>query len=135
MKKVFLKILRYSQENRSGFLMKSQTWKPATLSKKRPQHMFFTVNIAKFLRTLILKNINKRLLLLVVPVTVYLRYWRNKIWDEINQAEINIQPFKFISDMPTLPIREGDSRLRSFNLSPARFLKSCRNFQFFRYTH
>ena len=135
MKKVFFKNFAIFTGKQEWLFNEVADLKACNFIKKRPQHMFFPVNIAKFLRTLILKNINKRLLLLVVPVTVCLRYWRNKIWDEINQAEINIQPFKFISDMPTLPIREGDSRFGSFNLSPARFLKSCRNFQFFRYTH
>ena len=33
------------------------------------------------------------------------------------------------SEMPTLPIPAGDSHFGSFNLSPTRFLKFCRNSQ------
>ena len=39
------------------------------------------------------------------------------------------------TDMPTLPILAVDSRFESFDLSPARFLKLCRNSRFFRYAH
>ena len=46
-----------------------------------------------------------------------------------------ISSLGIIADMPTHPIPAGDSRYGSFNLSPARFLKSCRNSRFFRYTH
>ena len=48
-----LKILQYSQENACvgvSFLFVG-TFRPATLSKKRLQHMCFFVNIAEFLRT------------------------------------------------------------------------------------
>ena len=41
----------------------------------------------------------------------------------------------YSADMPTLPIPTGDSRFGSFTLSPARFLRSCRNSRFFRYIH
>ena len=37
----------------------------------------------------------------------------------------------FLPNMPTVPIPAGDSRFRSFNSSPAQFLKSCRNSRFF----
>ena len=40
-----------------------------------------------------------------------------------------------LTEMPTLPIPAGDSRFGSFNLSPTRFLKSCRNSRFFSYIH
>ena len=39
------------------------------------------------------------------------------------------------ADMPIFPITAGDSRFGSFNLSPARFLKSSRNFRFYRNNH
>ena len=64
-KKLFLKILQYSQEkNCAGvsFLIKLQALSPVTLLK-RLQHRCFPVNIVKFLRTPILKNICERLLL------------------------------------------------------------------------
>ena len=54
-KKVFLKISQYSQEN--------TCLKACNFIKKRLQHRHFSVNIAKFLRTPILKNICKWLLL------------------------------------------------------------------------
>ena len=37
--------------------------------------------------------------------------------------------------MPIFPITAGDSRFGSFNLSPARFLKTSRNFRFYRNNH
>ena len=48
-KKVFFKISQYSQENTSAVC-------PATLFKKRLQHMCFPMNILKCLRTPIMKN-------------------------------------------------------------------------------
>ena len=38
------------------FLIKLQAWRPSFLLKKRLQHRFFPVNIAKFLRTAFLSN-------------------------------------------------------------------------------
>ena len=52
-RKIFLKISQYSQENtcaRVFFLRKLQAW-PATLLKKRLWHTCFHVNFAKFLIT------------------------------------------------------------------------------------
>ena len=53
-KKAVLKITQYSQEN---------AFSPANFIEKRIQHRYFPVNIAKFLRTPILKNICERLFL------------------------------------------------------------------------
>ena len=62
MKRSFLKILRYSQENSLGFLLiKLQAFRPATLKKEIPTQVL-PVDIAKFLRLPILKNISERLL-------------------------------------------------------------------------
>ena len=66
-KKLFFKILQYSKktpvlESRL-FLINTDFRAAATLIKKRLQHRCFPANIAKFLRTTILKNICKRLLL------------------------------------------------------------------------
>ena len=64
-KKLFLKISQYSQEkNCAGvsFLIKLQALSPVTLLK-RLQHRCFPMNIVKFLRTPILKNICEPLLL------------------------------------------------------------------------
>ena len=47
--------------------------------------------------------------------------------------ELRISSHK--TDMPTVSIPAGNSRSGSFNLSPAQFLKSFRNSQFFRHTH
>ena len=57
-KKVFLEILKNSQENFTGL-------RPATLLKKRLLHRSFPVNFVKFLRTPFLQNTSGRLLLLV----------------------------------------------------------------------
>ena len=46
-----------------AILTGKNTFRPATFIKERLQHRYFPVNIAKFLRTPILKNICKRLLL------------------------------------------------------------------------
>ena len=43
--------------------------------------------------------------------------------------------YMFKEDMPTHQIPTGDSHFGSFNLSPTQFLRSCRNSQFFKYTH
>ena len=60
-KYVFLKICQYSQKNtcfRVSFNKAAglQAWRPAFLLKKRFQHRYFPVNIAKFLRTAVLWN-------------------------------------------------------------------------------
>ena len=58
---VFLEILQNSQKNtcvRVSFLIR-----PATLLKKRFWHKCFSVNFAKFLRTLFLQTTSERLLL------------------------------------------------------------------------
>ena len=64
-KKLFLKISQYSQENTCVgifFLIKLQPYRPATLLKETPTQVF-PVNISKFLRIPILKNTCERLLL------------------------------------------------------------------------
>ena len=66
MKKLFLKISQYLQENTCvgvSFLIKLQPVRTATLIKRDCQDRCFLVNITKFLRTPILKNICERLLL------------------------------------------------------------------------
>ena len=54
----FLKLLQYSQESKCVCGLKA-----CNFIKKRLQHRLFLVNMAKFLRTPILKNICERLLL------------------------------------------------------------------------
>ena len=57
-------------------------------------------------------------------------------WARTNLLKLQLRlDFKLLSHMPILPIPVGDYHFGSFNLSPARFLKSCRNSRFFRYTH
>ena len=66
-KKPFLKISQYSQENTCvgvSLLLKIQAFRPATLLKRdSKKSVFFPVKLEKFLRTLTLKNICERLLL------------------------------------------------------------------------
>ena len=66
-KKLFFKILQYSKKTAvlqsRLFLINTDFRAAATLIKKRLQHRCFPANIAKFLRTAILKNICERLLL------------------------------------------------------------------------
>ena len=66
MKKLFLKIFFAIFSGKhlcwSFFLRKSQAFRPATI-KKRLQHRYFPVNIAKPLRTRISKNIRKMLVI------------------------------------------------------------------------
>ena len=72
-KRLFLKILQYSQENTCWFpvLIDLQASRPATsFKKKRLQHRCFPMNIAKFLRTLILKKICEQMLLPFLLLTV-----------------------------------------------------------------
>ena len=63
-RKLFLNLLQYPQENLcwSLFLKKLQTFRLATLFKKRRRHRCFLVNIAKLLILPILKSICKQLL-------------------------------------------------------------------------
>ena len=59
-RKLFLKILQYSQKNTCvgvSLLMKMQAFSPVILLKKQA----FSVNIAKFLRIPVLKNMCERL--------------------------------------------------------------------------
>ena len=53
--------------------------RPATLLKRRLQHRYFPVNIAKLLRTPILKNICERLFLYfrIVKKKIYFEKWKN----------------------------------------------------------
>ena len=53
------------------FLIKVQTFRSATLLKKRLQRRCFHVNIAKFLGTVIFKDICKRLLLMCIHLELY----------------------------------------------------------------
>ena len=53
-----------------SFLTKLQAFRPAILLKKRLQHRCFPVNISKFLRTPIFKNIWKGLLLRILTFSV-----------------------------------------------------------------
>ena len=64
LKKMFLKISQNSHEHTCFGI--SFSAKLLAVIKKKPQHRCFTVNIAKFLRTPILKNIRERLLLPIV---------------------------------------------------------------------
>ena len=57
--KVFLEISENSQENTCAKVKAM----PATLSKKRLWHRYFSINFAKFLRTRFLQNTSGRLLL------------------------------------------------------------------------
>ena len=63
-KKLLLKISQYLQETPllDSFFKKIAGLKACNFFKKRPQHKRFSVNIAKFLRLHILKNICERLL-------------------------------------------------------------------------
>ena len=63
MKKVLLKISQYSQENTCVGVVESGDFHTCDFNKKKLQHMCFPRNIAKCLRTLILRNICQRLLL------------------------------------------------------------------------
>ena len=60
----YLKISQYSQENAcvgSLFFDKNAGLQSSNFIKKRLQYRIFSVNIAKFLRTPVLKNICERL--------------------------------------------------------------------------
>ena len=64
-KKLFLKVLQYSQENSYvgiSFLIKMQVFRASALLEETQTQVFFAY-IEKFLRTPILKNISKMLLL------------------------------------------------------------------------
>ena len=68
LKKLFIIILQYSQENTCvGGIPSLIKIKAYNFIKKRLQRRCFLDNIAKFLRTSILKNICERLLLRVFP--------------------------------------------------------------------
>ena len=68
----------------SLFVIKLQSFRP----KKRIQHRCFPVNIAKFLRAAILKNLYERLLLkLDRSVWVILIYWNCVILKKIRTPE------------------------------------------------
>ena len=64
-KKLFVKISQYSQENTcaKSLLNKVAGHKVCNFIKKRLQHRFFSINIGKFLKTPVLKNIWVRLVL------------------------------------------------------------------------
>ena len=71
-KRLFLKILQYSQENTcvGSRFNRLAGFKTCNFIKKRLQHWCFPMNIAKFLRTLILKKICEQLLLPFLLLTV-----------------------------------------------------------------
>ena len=68
--KLFLNILQYSQESTVVGVSFSESCRPEPCNfiKKKLQHRCFSVNIAEFLRTPILKNICERLLL-SIPIS------------------------------------------------------------------
>ena len=72
-KKVFLKISQILQESNcvNPIFNEVEGLEACNFTKKRLQHRCCPVNIAKFLRTLILKNICKRLLLCQQNIVVY----------------------------------------------------------------
>ena len=81
-KKLFLKVLQYSQENSYvgiSFLIKMQVFRASALLEETQTQVFFA-NIEKFLRTPILKNICKRLLL-TVSLELF-PIWTNNIGSE-----------------------------------------------------
>ena len=59
----------------SLFFKKVTTLQPCNFIKKRLQHRRFPVNIAKFLRTIILKNICERLLHILKCSQIILKYF------------------------------------------------------------
>ena len=84
-KKLFLKFFsQYSHENTCvGF----------NFIEKRLKHRCFPVNIVKFLRTLILKNICKRLILMLKISNISLEswkqiYWKPKEWFKVSISQI-----------------------------------------------
>ena len=82
-KKLFLKVLQYSQENSYvgiSFLIKMQVFRASALLEETQTQVFFA-NIEKFLRTPILKNICKRLLL---------RFSLFPIWTNNKGSEENV---------------------------------------------
>ena len=77
-KRLFLKISQYSQENTcvSVSFYKVAGLQACNFIKKRLQHWCFPVNIAKYLGTPILRNICEQLLLYlerIIPLTVLLK--------------------------------------------------------------
>ena len=61
--------------------------------------------------------------------------FKNKSPHNLETVKLIHKKFSTLVDMPTLPIPAGDTRFGNFHLSAARFLKSCRNPRFLRYTH
>ena len=82
-KKVFLKIPQYSQENIciGVFFNSVADLQVCNFSKKRLQHRCLPVNIAKFLRTLILKNICQRLPRFIIECKEFFTDMNSKDWD------------------------------------------------------
>ena len=74
-KKLFFKISQYSQENNCvgvSFLIKMQTFRPATLLKGDfNTGVSLTIFRKKFLRTAILKRICERLFLRAFPIMLF----------------------------------------------------------------
>ena len=69
--------------------------RPATLLKRRLQHRCFAVNIAKLLRTPILKNICERLFLYFRIVKKKNLFWKMKKWqiENLEKSEISEKLF------------------------------------------
>ena len=105
-KKLFLKISHNSQEticvevsfNKVAGLL------ACIFIKKRLQHRFFLVNIAKFLRTPILKNSCERLLLEKVWFSEFYKIFRfrKENWPEMGRHEIFLMHINYeSSSMPS----------------------------------
>ena len=77
-KKLFLKILQYSQETP----VFESLFKACNFIKKKLQHMCFPVNIAKFSETPISKNICEQLF--VNPINVRRNYIAYNIFQTLN---------------------------------------------------
>ena len=79
----------------SLFLIKSQAW---DFIEKRLQHRCFPVNIAKFLRTPILKNICERLLLEIFQNTYFVeQLWTAASdWLLISYRQLPANPFQIM---------------------------------------
>ena len=72
MKKLFLKISKYSNESPvlESLFNKAACLKACNFIKKRLRNRCFLVNTAKILRTPILKNICERLLLIITEIKI-----------------------------------------------------------------
>ena len=88
LEKVFLTISQYSQETP---VLES----PFNKEIGAFQHRYFPVNIAKFIRTLILKNICEKLLLQLEPSVITFSVWKSfeiQIFNEVIKSLIGNSP-------------------------------------------